>query len=104
MPPSIRACASVGATARSSIGPGRFGCAAAGLCARFPERFGPWDPPPPAPESVTLEFTHEYTSADTYNVTIDGDSAVPCSPDQFYSSHATDTLVVKIAAPTTTTT
>jgi hypothetical protein len=89
-----------------SNGPDRFGCIAEGLCADLPQRYGPWDPPAPTPESVVLDFPHTYTRSGTFTVAIDADSADPCSPDnQFYASTASATvqLTVDNPAPTSST-
>jgi len=85
-------------------GPSRFGCTAEGTCAIFRERYGPWDPPAPTPESITVDFSHAYEKAGDVTISILADSAVPCSPDQFYASTATKKLQFTITAPASTTT
>jgi hypothetical protein len=86
-----------------SNGPSRFGCTAMGTCPMFRQRYGPWDPPPPTPEDFTIDFTHTYGKAGTFAVTVDADSADPCSPDQFHASEATRKLDVTVTTPTSST-
>jgi hypothetical protein len=86
-----------------SNGPSRFGCTAMGTCPMFRQRYGPWDPPPPTPEAFTIDFTHTYGKAGTFAVTVDADSADPCSPDQFHASEATRKLDVTVTTPTSST-
>ena len=89
----------------SSYGPGpTVGCVALGVCAIPEPRFGPWDPPPPTPETIHVDYTHVYKHADTFAVTINAGSAASCSPDQFYASTAKKIVDVTIKpAPTPTT-
>lgn len=86
-----------------SSGPSRFGCTAAGLCPTFPQRYGPWDPPPPTLNAISIDFAHTYKTAATLTITVDADSAAACSPDQYYASVATSKLVVTVTGATATT-
>ena len=103
---AVDPCMSVGwGDGESSYGPvPAIGCFAMGVCFKPEPQFGPWDPPPPNPETIHVDYTHVYKHADTFTVTIEARSAAMCSPEQIYASRAQTAVDVTIAPTQSSTT
>ena len=64
-----------------------------GVCAMPEPRFGPWDPPPPTPETIHVDYTHVYKHADTFTVTINAGSAAIVLARPVLREHGAKTTV-----------